>query len=57
MKVIKNLFQTEIRNSFLKESFQEEEWYQSLINRPGIEERIPYFKTKAEHKKATAIVK
>ncbi|EKR66624.1 MULTISPECIES: hypothetical protein [Leptospira] len=57
MKMIKNLFQPEIRNSFLKESFQEEEWYQSLINRPGIEERIPYFKTKAEHRKMTAIAR
>ncbi|EMJ91171.1 LIMLP_16695 family PerRB-regulated protein [Leptospira alstonii] len=57
MKTIKNLFQTEIRNSYLKESFQEEEWYQSLINRPGIEERIPYFKTKAENEKAAAIVR
>ncbi|ASP41329.1 hypothetical protein AMR47_03290 [Leptospira interrogans] len=49
MKIIKNLFQKEIRSSILKESFQEEEWYQSLVNRPGIEERNPYFKTKAEN--------
>ncbi|EMY76901.1 hypothetical protein LEP1GSC060_3238 [Leptospira weilii serovar Ranarum str. ICFT] len=57
MNTIKNLFQTEMRNSYLKESFQEEEWYQSLINRPGIEERIPYFKTKAENEKAAAVVR
>ncbi|MBM9577519.1 hypothetical protein JWG45_10175 [Leptospira sp. 201903070] len=56
MKILKNLFQTEIRNSFLKESFQEEEWYQSLINRPGIEERFPYFKTKAENRKTTSAI-
>lgn len=56
MKIIKNLFQEEIRSSFLKESFQEE-WYQSLVNRPGIEERIPYFKTKAENKKAVVLVR
>lgn len=55
MKIIKNLFQEEIRSSFLKESFQEEEWYQSLVNRPGIEERIPYFKTKAENKKRQSL--
>ncbi|MDV6234208.1 hypothetical protein CH379_001000 [Leptospira ellisii] len=57
MKRLKNFFQSEIRNSFLKESFQEEEWYQSLINRPGIEERFPYFKTKAANKKETVIAR
>ncbi|WP_167881200.1 LIMLP_16695 family PerRB-regulated protein [Leptospira gomenensis] len=57
MKRLKDFFQSEMRNSFLKESFQEEEWYQSLINRPGIEKRFPYFKTKAADKKETVIAR
>jgi len=31
--------------SFLKESYSDRMWYKSLSKRPGIENRIPYFKS------------
>ncbi|WP_167882053.1 LIMLP_16695 family PerRB-regulated protein [Leptospira semungkisensis] len=44
MSKLKDLFNTDIRTSYLKESWKEDEWYESLAERPGIAEKIPYFK-------------
>ncbi|MEI1277196.1 hypothetical protein CH352_00190 [Leptospira hartskeerlii] len=44
MSKIKDLFNSDIRTSYLKESWKEEDWYESLAGRPGIEQKIPYFK-------------
>ncbi|EPG65179.1 hypothetical protein ACE5IS_05955 [Leptospira wolffii] len=44
MSKFKDLFNSNIRTSYLKESWKEEDWYESLAERPGIETKIPYFK-------------
>ncbi|WP_167882405.1 LIMLP_16695 family PerRB-regulated protein [Leptospira sarikeiensis] len=44
MSKFKDLFNSDIRTSYLKESWKEEDWYESLAGRPGIEQKIPYFK-------------
>ncbi|WP_167882260.1 LIMLP_16695 family PerRB-regulated protein [Leptospira langatensis] len=44
MSKLTDLFNTDIRTSYLKESWKEDEWYESLAERPGIADKIPYFK-------------
>lgn len=47
-RVASILINKTFRESFLKESFFDESWYEGLNSRPGIEKQIPYFQRKFE---------
>ncbi|WP_167492305.1 LIMLP_16695 family PerRB-regulated protein [Leptospira dzoumogneensis] len=55
MSKIKDLFNSDIRTSYLKESWKEEDWYESLAGRPGIEQKIPYFKKETSSLKVAVL--
>ncbi len=57
MSKITDLLDSNIRTSYLKESWKEEDWYESLAERPGIETKIPYFKKESGHIKVAVLAR